>query len=105
MSKQQLKVGCYLYILLASQRNKLRGRELRFTYLKKKKDLHILLLYQRKKKKSMIHRMPFIYIQISSYNQIRILIKIILTVTGQSADLGHPWAPTLTDALGCFKHE
>ena len=96
MSKQQLKVGCYLYILLASQRNKLRGRELRFTYF---------AVVSEEKKKSMIHRMPFIYIQISSYNQIRILIKIILTVTGQSADLGHPWAPTLTDALGCFKHE
>ena len=105
MSKQQLKVGCYLYILLASQRNKLRGRELRFTYLKKKKRFTYFAVVSEEKKKSMIHRMPFIYIQISSYNQIRILIKIILTVTGQSADLGHPWAPTLTDALGCFKHE
>lgn len=87
-------MGCYLYILLASRGNQMREKE---------QDLHILLLYQ--KEKSMIHCMPFIYIQISSYNQIRILIKISKTVTGPSADLGHPWAPTLTDALGCFKNE
>lgn len=93
MSKQQLKTGCYLYILLANQGNHLRERE---------QDTHFAFVSEII---SMIHCMAFIYIQISSYNQIKILIKITLTVTGPCANSGHPWAPTLTDALGYFKNE
>ena len=45
----------------------------------------------------MIHCRPFIYIQISSWSQKRILIKVLTTVTGSSADSGLPRELVLTD--------
>lgn len=94
MSKQPLKIGSCLYILLASRGAQWRDSE---------PCTNLVFVSEGKKHESPC---PFVYIQIPGYYcQIRIFIKIVTTVAGPSADLGLPWALTLTDALSCFKNE